>query len=362
MTFQQERLGKGVVPIAQAAVTSCFLSFNFISAIVTIVANKTALKLFPFPATLTAVHYISSLAVCVVLHVAGIFPTGSVQPAQRKLFASLVVAWAVCNALSNASLGANSVGFYQLMKVLTTPIIVVIDYLWHSKRVSSGKAMLLALACAGIAVATVSDVQLNLRGTCLALASISTGIIQKVLNEHLQQRGGLSTIQLMHLAFPWMTLIGICLAPLLDPVQDLLSVDFTYELMVPLVTSAMAAVCINFSTTLVLGATSALSLVLLGQLKTCAVLLAGVMLFDAKPNLQAELGAATAILCIGWYAVLKVLDKQPKPAEKQTSQPLLPRPEELRQDEPVESARSPHHSGRSPHSAGARRSSKENPV
>ena len=196
------------------------LAFNFGSALCTIVANKYALKVFPYPAALTAVHYMLSWAAVQVALRMGAFERGTVTAEQKGLFCGLVVAWATCNALSNASLEANSVGFYQLMKVLTTPIVVFIDYVWHGKVVSSGKAVVLAIACVGIGVATVSDVQVTVRGTLIAGASVMFGVAQKTLNEHMQQRGGLSTLQLMLEAFPPMTAIGIALVPLMDPLWD----------------------------------------------------------------------------------------------------------------------------------------------
>jgi solute carrier family 35 protein E3 len=65
----------------------------------------------------------------------------------------------VCN---NLSLQYNSVGFYQLMKVLTTPVVVVlqnvvygIDLPWHLKAA-------LAPVCVGVAMATVNDFSFNL--------------------------------------------------------------------------------------------------------------------------------------------------------------------------------------------------------
>merc|ERR1712176_1016504 len=100
---------------------------------------------------------------------------------------------------------------------------------------------------------------------------------QKMLNEHMQQRGGLSTLQLMQAAFPAMTFIGICITPLMDPPGMLAHLDAA--IVNRIVLSGAVAVCINISTTLVLGVTSALALVLLGQVKTCCVLLAGVLLF-----------------------------------------------------------------------------------
>jgi len=86
--------------------------------------------------------------------------------------------------------------YYQLVKVLTTPIIACIDTVL-GKPMTTAQALALGFACCGIAFATVSDVQCNLRGSLLALASVLTGIVQKVLNEHMQQRSGFSTLQLM---------------------------------------------------------------------------------------------------------------------------------------------------------------------
>ena len=156
------------------------LALNLGSALATIIANKHALGSFPYPATLTALHYACSWLTVALIYYGGFFERGQVHPSQRGIFMSLVVAWAVCNALSNASLGANSVGFYQLMKVLTTPVIVLVDYLWHRKSVPFGRASLLLLACVGIAAATCSDVEVHARGATLALVSIGTGIVQKM--------------------------------------------------------------------------------------------------------------------------------------------------------------------------------------
>ncbi|KAL1526581.1 hypothetical protein AB1Y20_015288 [Prymnesium parvum] len=287
------------------------LLFNFASALCTIVANKYALKVFHYPAALTAIHYSLSWVAVKGAHRLGVFQRGTVPREQKKLFYSLVIAWATCNALSNASLEANSVGFYQLMKVLTTPIVVFIDFVWHGKVISLGKALVLAFACVGIAVATVSDVQLSPRGTLIALASVMFGVAQKTLNEHMQQRGGLSTLQLMLEAFPPMTFIGLALVPLMDP-PGLLTFHYTPIVITKILFSGVVAVCINFSTTLVLGVTSALSLVLLGQVKTCAIMIAGLILFDPQPNRRAFCGATTAVLGIGWYTVLKVLERRAK--------------------------------------------------
>ena len=134
----------------------------------------------------------------------------------------------------------------------------------------------------------------------------------------MQQRGGLSTLQLMHAAFPYMTVIGVCLVPLAGEGgvwRTLLTLSEQSTTVTRIVGSCIAAVLINFSTTLVLGVTSALALVLLGQMKTCSVLLAGFLLFDAHPNRLQLVGAAVAVVAVGMYAILKARGDaiQPKP-------------------------------------------------
>ena len=42
---------------------------------------------------------------------------------------------------------------------------------------------------------SVSDVQFNSSGALAALAAVSTGVVQKVLNSHMQQQCGLSSLQ-----------------------------------------------------------------------------------------------------------------------------------------------------------------------
>eukprot|EP00966_Prymnesium_polylepis_P092802 2148147-Prymnesium_polylepis.1 len=80
--------------LSSSALSALALSFNFFSALCTILVNKYALKAFPYPAALTAVHYTMSwLAVHIALQL-GCFERGHVQPEQKKLFYGLVVAWA----------------------------------------------------------------------------------------------------------------------------------------------------------------------------------------------------------------------------------------------------------------------------
>ena len=113
---------------------------------------------FPFTAALTCIHYFVSWAGIACLRAAGSFQPRPVPPGHTTAFYSLIACWSLCNALSNLSLERNSVGFYQLAKLLVTPSLVGFDFLYYGRTITRLQALALLLACAGVALASVSDV------------------------------------------------------------------------------------------------------------------------------------------------------------------------------------------------------------
>jgi solute carrier family 35 protein E3 len=307
------------------------LLFNLSSAMAVIAANKQVFKQgFAFPATLTCIHYLVSLLGLEVLRVRGWFSVTTISASGRILFSSLVVSWTLCNAFSNVSLEKNSVGFYTLMKILVTPIVVVVDRCLYAKQPTATQALLLATACAGITMATVTDVQATPRGAIVAILSVATATLQKVTNGHLQEQEGIDSLQLMYACFPYMCCLSALMIPLLDPpgmLEQLLYLDQQAVLLV--LVSAAFAFCASWSATMIFGRLGALAHVLLGQLKTTSVLLVGAVFFDAQPTTVGVLGSMLAVCSIGGYAVSKVLCKGSKSSERDTNAEGLPltRPE-----------------------------------
>ena len=106
-----------------ATTSAALLAANFWAATLVIWCNKHVFVLFPYPAALTAIHYFVSWAGVEGLLAAGVFRACPVPLEQRAAFRLLVVCWSACNALSNISLERNSVGFYQLAKLMVSPAL-----------------------------------------------------------------------------------------------------------------------------------------------------------------------------------------------------------------------------------------------
>ena len=75
-------------------------------------------------------------------------------------FVGYIVFW-------NLSLQLNSVGFYQLSKILIAPAIILIEAVWFKKVPSRLELSAVGVLCLGVTLATVSDSEV-----CCCSASI----------------------------------------------------------------------------------------------------------------------------------------------------------------------------------------------
>ncbi|EMS66779.1 hypothetical protein TRIUR3_32350 [Triticum urartu] len=225
------------------------LTFNFVVSVGIIMANKMVMGSvgFNFPVALSLIHYIAAWVLMAVLRALYLMPIA--PPSKSTPFSSLFALGAVMSfstGLANISLKHNSVGFYQMAKIAVTPTIVAAEFILLRKGVSFRKVITLVIVSFGVAVATVTDLEFNIFGACVAVAWIIPSAINKILWSNLQQSGN------------W---------------------------------TALAA-------------TSALSHVVLGQFKTIVIMLSGFLVFKSDPGLTSLYGAVIALGGMSVYTYL----------------------------------------------------------
>ena len=110
------------------------LGLNLFSAIGIVMMNKTIYVRYKFPSmSLTLVHFAMTslcLQLCVWLNV--------FSPKRLQVAKVVPLAMSFCGfvVFTNLSLQFNTVGTYQLVKALTTPVILFIQALVYSKKSS----------------------------------------------------------------------------------------------------------------------------------------------------------------------------------------------------------------------------------
>ncbi|CAI8587043.1 unnamed protein product [Vicia faba] len=305
------------------------LSFNFMVAVGIIMANKLVMGRvgFNFPIFLTFVHYVTSWVLLAIFKTISVLPVS--PPSKSTPFSSIFALGAVmafASGLANTSLKYNSVGFYQMAKIAVTPTIVLAEFIFFKKTISSKKVLALAAVSAGVAVATVSDLEFNLFGAIVAVIWIIPSAINKILWSTLQQQGNWTALALMWKTTPITVFFLGALMPWIDP-PGVLSFKWDVNSSSAIMISALLGFLLQWSGALALGATSATTHVVLGQFKTCVILLGGYLLFDSDPGIISIAGAVIALTGMSVYTTYNLHESQEN-ATKQLPKHNVPTPKQ----------------------------------
>ena len=79
------------------------------------------------------------------------------------------------------SLLLNTVGFYQITKLLLAPFVCLIESLFFGKRFSISVLLCILVTLVGVGIVTVSDVESNPLGMVMAVIFIVTSGFQQIL-------------------------------------------------------------------------------------------------------------------------------------------------------------------------------------
>jgi drug/metabolite transporter (DMT)-like permease len=305
------------------------LASNVCAGIGVVLANKwvfTSAK-FKFPVALTVLHYAVNYTLLLILACSGAVKLrGSIMASDGTLLHATTAVWALHNALSNLSLQRNSVGVYQISKIMVTPLICAIEFAVYHKAPPARQVLALSGACAGVALATINDVDFEMRGAATAMASAAASAVLKVLQQEVLQRRGWSSLELMSRTWGPQLLLLLVSVPFLEQeFEDLMS----YEVLkgrriVLLLISALAGFALNVSSLVVIKLTSAIAIVLLNQSKTVLTLIGGFLFFDRDPQPRMLAGATLAICSIAIYTYNSIQDDRTAP-DSFTSQDLAER-------------------------------------
>ncbi|MED6207557.1 hypothetical protein PIB30_036886 [Stylosanthes scabra] len=289
------------------------LAFNFLAAVAIIFINKMVLQTvqFKFPIFLSLIHYVVSWLFMAVLNALCLLPASpSSKSTHMSSLFTLGFVMSLSTGLANVSLKYNSIGFYQMAKIAVTPSIVVAEFVLYRNKVSWPKGLALTVVSIGVGVATVTDLQLDAFGACVAFAWIVPSAVNKILWSRMQQQQNWTALALMWKTTPVTIIFLGAMLPCLDPPGALLF-DWNLWNTLIILSSAVLGFLLQWSGALALGATSAISHVVLGQFKTCVVLLGNYYIFGSNPGIISICGAITAIVGMSVYTYLN-LKHQPK--------------------------------------------------
>ncbi|KAF4312657.1 hypothetical protein GTA08_BOTSDO11971 [Botryosphaeria dothidea] len=205
--------------------------------------------------------------------------------------------------LGNLSLTYNSIGFYQLAKVMTTPVVVLITFVMFRVPVSLYKALAIGCICAGVSLTNSNSAQSNPFGAIISgMAVTVTAFYQIWIGKKIEDLD-VSAQQLLMNQAPISAFLLIFCVPVLDKIPNFSTIPS--EVYWSLLASGVTASVLNLSQFLIISRTSALTFNVVGNLKTILILSGGWYAEGRAPTTHEAFGVSLAIGG-GWlYSHLK---------------------------------------------------------
>ena len=287
------------------------LTLSVASSVSIVIVNKYLFSIlgYRFVTFLTALHMLVTVG---ALKVA--VRSGWLEP--KSIDRGPVLRFSIINGTSiaflNLSLGFNSVGFYQMTKLAIIPCTMAIQTVFYGKQFSSRVKLSLAVLLGGVAVATVTDLELNTLGSILSSCAVISTCVSQIWTNTMQKIHSVSSTQLLHSASPYMALTLVVLSIPLDIIlvgSSPLQYEYTAPVILIAILTCFIAVAVNFSTFLVIGKCDAVTYQVLGHLKTVMVLFFGFFALDNPIEANNILGITIALAGMVAYGVAENAEK-----------------------------------------------------
>lgn len=286
---------------ARLVVPAC-LALNLVSNIAIVRANVILIArfFFAFGTVLTVFHFVATsllLLVCLGLRV---FEFKRL-PIPKVVEVSLAVCGFV--GMTQASLVYGSVGCYQLMKVLTTPLLVIMQSSFYGQRFPMMTKAALGLICVGVTIGTVSDPQASLLGTVVVLSALLITCQYLIRVEAALEELKCNAFQLLFYVAPISAVMLMPVAYICDDMGN----SFYWpclDVSLMILRTCFLAFLVNISTFLVIGKTSPVTYTVLGHTKLIVMLLIGLYMGE-KLTTKKAICIVMTLAGVVWYTGLK---------------------------------------------------------
>jgi hypothetical protein len=291
-----------------------YLLFNFVSSVVITFINDAVFSKaeFGYPAYLCLNGFVATYVGAEIMRWFALM-----EPIKQQLrpsladpnFVVLVLVVGLSKTLNNASLKHNSMGFYQIFKLLVTPLVVTLEYGLEGKVLSTQRILWLAWVCLFVLTSIQGDIEFSVAGTLWAIIWVPFAAIYKVQWSRVRKMYGCSTLSLMHAVMPYAIVLQLILAPIVDP-PGIRQYHWTPEAVLLLSLSGLAAFFVTFSGFLVVGNISPLAHTLLGPMKTAVAMLGDYFLYEAHYSKVQLLAAGGALLSLAIYTHVTIIERE----------------------------------------------------
>jgi solute carrier family 35 protein E3 len=293
---------------------------NIISSIAIIFLNKYIFSHCQIKTmTLTAIHMlITSLGLCICLK----FNTFTRKTAPFIKVLPLSIAYCAFVVFTNLSLEYNTIGTYQLFKVLTTPVVALISWQYYKTKYSQMVILTLIPVVVGVCTHSVNDIKLTIFGTIIAsIGVLSASLYQVWVGERLKELD-MNSQQLLFYQAPLSTVLLVPFILYMESIPSYQTTEEQRNALTAVIASGFVAFVVNLSVYWVIKNTSALTYNMIGHMKTVSILVGGFLLFQDTLNFKQFIGILLTLFGLFAYTFVRMSEQNQLPCKQWNANPV----------------------------------------
>lgn len=309
---QKAKSNTSVLQTQLRVVTGC--ATNILASIAIIFLNKYIFtKCGMKTMTLTAIHMIiTSLGLMICLKM----KTFVRKKVSIDKVLPLSIAYCAFVVFTNLSLEYNTIGTYQLFKVLTTPVVALISWQYYGTKYSRMIILTLLPVVIGVCTHSVNDIKLTLLGTVIAsIGVLSASLYQVWVGERLKELE-MNSQQLLFYQAPLSAIILVPFIFLMESLPTYATSEEQKTALTAVISSGIVAFVVNLSVYWVIKNTSALTYNMIGHMKTVSILVGGFVLFNDTLNLKQFFGIILTLIGLFAYTFVRMSEMNQLPCKK----------------------------------------------
>lgn len=312
----------GSASVASWIILSIFSSTSLILLLKFVKRNLTC----KYTITLSTFHFIATWGLLEVFaRFKMITRRNNVPIAKRLLLAFLVMTSIVT---MNFNLEYNSIGFYQMSKLCCIPYMIIRNLVMGKAKYTLKELFSLALLLCGVALFSVSDVEVNVIGSIFAIIAVVSTAHNQMMTGELQKEYKINGPELQLTIIPFEFVFGLISSIIFENTGEntFIKTKFNFKIIMNIVGTCTFAVFVNIATFGLIGKTSSVTYQVVGHVKTILLLVFGYIFFPSQwesrqQMIKAILGIIIALIGVFLYTKIKIdLGKAPK---REDTAPLI---------------------------------------
>ncbi|KAL8973224.1 MAG: hypothetical protein Q9183_000077 [Haloplaca sp. 2 TL-2023] len=228
-----------------------------------------------------------------------------------RIMLPLVTSMCLNVIFQNLSLTYSSITFYQIARILFTPMVALINVLFYQKSIPRTAAYTLAPMCLGVFIISYYEPksthhpeaeQTSMLSVFLALTSVFIGSVYTVWIASYQRKYEMNGFQLLFNQAPLGGVMLLVLIPWTDKLPSIHAAPFDKWMMILL--SGSLAALINLSQFFIIAGAGAVSSTVVGHVKTCLIVALGWVINRRPVTDRSAFGVILAITSIIMWVLL----------------------------------------------------------